>query len=545
MPLQQTEKKKSATDVIDRPRLVEPTEAEKEDEHHALNNTLLELSDNMPAVNYTQSAAEEKARVIYSDAEKWLIAITAATASVFSAISSPIYLPALPTLEKYFHTDTEKLNLTVTIYTLFQGISPMFWGSVSDVFGRRPVLLACFLFYMGANIGLALSESYSVLFGMRILQAFGAASTVAIAGGIVGDITTRRNRGTYLGAVTGIGILGNCFGPLIGGGIAGGLGWRAIFWFLLIASGAQTLLIILLLPETSHVIAGDGSKYPEALWNRSPYIYFRAKRTGIPQFVKSTKKEAKSAIQIVSGVCRTVIERVYRSFRMLLEPDFIFVLIPAAFHYTAWFMSLTALSSLLSTEYGFGVTQIGCSYLSSGIGATAGSIVSGKLLSWRYKKRVTAFRTRCLEKQEPVDMAKFSIIAARTELLPIYSGILVSSILVFGWTIKYRVHYVVPIIMTFFTSYSAVSFITGVTALLVDLIPEESASANACVNLCRCVLCAIGLAVVDKMINGIGAGWTFTIVGLISLVSMVFIYLCLHYGESIARRRQAREKQSA
>lgn len=536
-----SQKSMSATGDIDRAVGPEkPTEVEDQN-----NSTLFEQPENISSVECNEGTVEEKARVIYTGSEKWLIAITAATASVFSAISSPIYLPALPTLEKYFHSNTEKLNLTVTIYTLFQGISPMFWGSLSDVFGRRPVLLACFLFYMGANIGLALSKSYSVLFGMRILQAFGGASTVAIAGGIVGDITTRRDRGTYLGAVTGIGILGNCFGPLIGGGIAGSLGWRAIFWFLLIASGVQTLLIILLLPETSHVIAGDGSKYPEAPWNRSPYIYFRAKRTGTPQLVESTEKRPTFSVQAVKGVFRIVVERIRRSFRMLVELDFIFVLIPAAFHYTSWFMSLTALSSLLSTEYGFEVTQIGCSYLSSGIGATAGSVISGRLLSYRYKKRITAFRTSCVEKQEPIDMSKFNIIAARTELLPIYSALLVSSILVFGWTIRYHVHYVVPIIMTFFTSYSAVSFITGVTALLVDLIPEESASANACVNLFRCVLCAIGLAVVDKMIKGIGAGWTFTIIGLISLASMIFIYLCLRYGESIAGRREARAKQNS
>lgn len=510
-----------------------------------LDQEVCENSDNIPAtksqsiecLERTQSEMEERSRVIYSVKEKWAIVILASVTSAFSTVSSPIYLPAIPTLERHFHSTTENINLTVTIYSIFQGISPMFWASLSDAFGRRPILIACLVIYLGADVGLALANSYGILFGMRILQAFGIASTVAIAGGVVGDLTTRRNRGSYVGTMSGIGLMGNCFGPLIGGAIAGSLGWRAIFWFLTICCGVQIVILCIFLPETTHSIAGDGSIYPYHWVNRSPYAYFRLKSV-IP--VNTEKRVKESPSNVLRKISKTILNKVYGSFKLMLEVDFIFVLIPTSLHYTGWFMSLTALSSLLASNYGFDITQTGCSYLASGFGALSGSFISGRLLSYRYAKRVEKFRNKCIEKGEPVDMTKFNIIGARVELLPYYSAILIIPTLIFGWTIQHHVHYIVPILMTFFNSFSSTSFITGTTALLVDMVPDESASANACINLCRCLLCAVGLAVVDKMITAMGSGWTFTLVSFICLVSMVFIYLAMHYGQVFEAKRKAR-----
>lgn len=530
------------TNSFQEPLPLEESEAQDEELATKSDNIPVKRVQSFQSLARTQSEIEERTRVIYSVKEKWAIVILASITSAFSTVSSPIYLPAIPTLEKHFHSTTEKINLTVTIYSIFQGISPMLWASLSDTFGRRPILIACLIIYIGADIGLALANSYGVLFGMRILQAFGIASTVAIAGGVVGDLTTRRNRGTYVGAMSGIGLIGNCFGPLIGGAIAGSLGWRAIFWFLTICSGVQIVILCLLLPETNHSIAGDGSIYPSSWANRSPYAYFRLKRAGISVDVEKRVKE--SRMSILKKIFITTFNKVYSSFKLMLEVDFIFVLIPTSLHYTGWFMSLTALSSLLASNYGFNITQTGCSYLASGFGALSGSFISGRLLSYRYAKRVEKFRNQYIEKGEPVDMTKFNIIGARVELLPFYSAILIIPTIIFGWTIKYHVHYIVPILMTFFNSFSSTSFITGTTALLVDLVPEESASANACINLCRCLLCAVGLAVVDKMITTMGSGWTFTLVSLICFVSMIFIYLAIHYGPVFEARRKARRAHS-
>lgn len=52
-------------------------------------------------------------------------------------ISSNIYVPAIPTLSSAFNVSPEKINLTVTVYLIFQGLTPAFWGAAADAYGRR------------------------------------------------------------------------------------------------------------------------------------------------------------------------------------------------------------------------------------------------------------------------------------------------------------------------------------------------------------------------------------------------------------------------
>jgi MFS family permease len=72
------------------------------------------------------------------------------------------------------------VSLTITSYLIIQGISPLFWGSLSDTVGRRPIYIYSFLVYIVANIGLSFSPNFAILLVFRGLQAAGSASTVSI-----------------------------------------------------------------------------------------------------------------------------------------------------------------------------------------------------------------------------------------------------------------------------------------------------------------------------------------------------------------------------
>lgn len=90
------------------------------------------------------------------------------------------------------HVTTEQVNLTITVYMILQAVSPAFWGTLSDTYGRRIVLLATVFVYCGACIGLALTPNYASLLVFRMLQAFGSSSVIAIGAGIVGDLAERK-----------------------------------------------------------------------------------------------------------------------------------------------------------------------------------------------------------------------------------------------------------------------------------------------------------------------------------------------------------------
>jgi MFS family permease len=475
----------------------------------------------------------ERPVTVYNQTELWCIAGISAIASFFSSVSIPIYFPVFAELEQVFNVDTEKMNLTVTVYSLFQAVSPVFWGTLSDIIGRRPVFIMCFIVFIGSCIGLALAQSYWTFFALRIVQAGGIAATVAINSGVVADVTSRKNRGLFMGVSSGIGLIGNAFGPLIGGGISDGLGWRAIFWFLTISAGVILLLILLMLPETNRFIAGDGSYYPRSIINRSPYAYFRRRIKGVPFF------KGDPGYQAATPLPRPTVDA-FAAIKLLREIDVIMVLVPNALHYATWFMILTAESTLLSSNYGFSSTKIGLAYLASGVGATAGGIISGGHMTYLYKREYEKFRQSCIAQGKEIVMSEFQIQKARLGC-SIYASLALSSAsIIFGWTLERHVHYVVPILSTFLASSASIYLLNTTNTLLVDLFPGNSATTSAVVNLTRCLVCAAGLAAVDKMIASLGAGGAFTLMAGICLMSMSLIFAELRFGQKIDKRRRLR-----
>ena len=136
-----------------------------------------------------------------------------------SGFASNIYFPAIPIIARDLNVSVEFVNLTITSYLVFQGIAPSLWGPVSDVRGRRLAYCCTFAVFFGACIGLAESKNYATLIVLRCLQSTGSASTIAIGSGVIGDITTRDDRGGYMGVFQAGLLVPVAIGPIIGGGL--------------------------------------------------------------------------------------------------------------------------------------------------------------------------------------------------------------------------------------------------------------------------------------------------------------------------------------
>jgi hypothetical protein len=138
----------------------------------------------------------------FSSRKRKFIVFMAAFAGFFSPLSANIYFPALNTLSHELHVSSSTINLTITCYMIFQGLAPSFFGDLADMAGRRPVYLISFVVYTGACIGIALQKNIVALFVLRCLQSTGSSSVIALASGVVADISTSAERGMYMGWVT-------------------------------------------------------------------------------------------------------------------------------------------------------------------------------------------------------------------------------------------------------------------------------------------------------------------------------------------------------
>lgn len=479
---------------------------------------------------------------IFYQWERYFIVVFASYLSTFSSISIPIYLPALPDIENAFNVTTEQINLTVVTYTIFQGLGPAFWCPIADRFGRRIVYIFCIFVYICVCVGLALAPSYSALLVLRAMQAAGMAASIAIGSGVVGDITTRQDRGNFVGIFSGFNLVGNSIGPIIGGVLTSSFGtWRAIFWFLVIASGVSLLLLVVAFPETGRFLVGNGSIKPKWSCAQSPTMILRGMfNPAMMQKTYRTREEAKEKGLLAEESSGSVIA----TFKILCHKDVILILILIGIHYTTWFMIITAQSSLLKDEYNFSVMRVGISYLANGMGSIAGSLVSGRIMPFFYNSYADRYKAEWEKKYpgRPVNMEELDIQRARLSPAKHESTLVIAATLVFGWIIQYHVHYVVPIIMTALISFGSVFYISIGQCLLLDLFPGESSTASAGLNVVRRLLCAIGITVVDKMINSMGCGGTFTLMAGILFCTWACIFIELKTGQKWDRERRKRKE---
>jgi multidrug resistance protein len=431
--------------------------------------------------------------------------------NIVSGFASNIYFPALPTIAHDLHVSIELVNLSVTAYLVFQGLAPSIWGPISDVKGRRIAYVGTFLVFLGSCIGLALTRNYATLIVLRCLQSTGSASTIAIGSGVVGDITTREDRGGYM-AVFQAGLLAPvAIGPIIGGGLAAALGWRSIFWFLAIYCGVFLISLIFLLPETLRHKVGNGSQEASGLFTRYPLVFYQksSKMRWERETLTSTNNEPQKSVDITQPL------------RILFSKQASPIIICLAIHYAVWQMSITAMSTLFLEVYHLSETQIGLTFLANGVGSILGTLSTGKVLNLDYKRVKQDYETR-FEILGPADKKpSFPIEKARLRLIPLFSLLQALSVLVFSWTIRYHIHIAVPIIMTFITGWCAVSAQSLVMTYLVDIFQDRSAAGSAALNLARCLCAAAGTSFVFPLIRAVGVGWAFSICVLAQGVALV------------------------
>ncbi|KAL1968074.1 hypothetical protein VTN77DRAFT_2204 [Rasamsonia byssochlamydoides] len=409
---------------------------------------------------------------------------------------------------------------------IFQGLSPTLWGALSDVYGRRITYIGTFVVFLGACIGLAETKDYAQLMVLRCVQSTGSASTVAIGAGVIGDITTREERGSYMGFFQAGLLMPVAVGPILGGAFANTLGWRPIFCFLAIYSGAFLIVLVVVLPETLRSIVGNGSIPPQRLWAKSPLAAvqrrrYHRQRLDVPEQPSPVVSERKK-IDILGTV------------RILVRLEVTFAVFFIGIFYTVWQMVLTALSTLFTEHYRLSEIETGLIFIANGAGCICGTLLTGKLLDFDYRRIKASFTSN------PDD---FPLERARLRPVWLYGGLQCASVLIFGWTIEKGVHMSVPIICLFVLGWTAISMQSIVSTFLVDVYPQKSASAMAALNLVRCLLGAGGAAVVMPCINAMNVGWTFTLFMFIMLASFGLVVVQMAYGASWRRMREQKEAE--
>jgi MFS family permease len=335
--------------------------------------------------------------------------------------------------------------------------------------------------------------------------------------------------------------MGPALGPVIGGILAQFLGWRSIFWFLVIVAGCFLVPFILTVPETGRNVVGNGSVPPQG-WNMNFLEWWhlhKQERSGGGLSRSATAEGRRLAQADLARGRKLRWPNPLKTARIIIEKDLSVLLFYNALIYTAFYIIISSIPQLFEEIYGFNDLQIGLCYIPFGFGCASASLINGRMLDRNYKKvaKEVGFR---IDKKHGDDLRYFPIERARLEIIwPILSFGL-ACILCYGWVLEKNAKLAAPLILQFFIGLCVNGTFNILSTLVVDLYPQSPSTATAANNLVRCFLGAGGTGIANIMIDSMGRGWCFTFIALVCIATMPMLWVELKWGPRWREERRVR-----
>jgi EmrB/QacA subfamily drug resistance transporter len=146
-----------------------------------------------------------------------------------AALDQTIVATALPTIGRQFN-DVSNLSWVITAYLLAStAVAPVF-GTLSDIYGRRAMIITALSLFITGSIVCGLAPNMPVLILARGLQGLGGGGIMPIVQTVISDLVTPRERGHYQAYFSGVWMAAGVGGPVLGGVFAEHLHWSMIFW---------------------------------------------------------------------------------------------------------------------------------------------------------------------------------------------------------------------------------------------------------------------------------------------------------------------------
>lgn len=148
---------------------------------------------------------------------------------LLAAIDQTVVVPAVPSIAADLN-GFGHLSWIVTAYLLTSTVATPIYGKLSDIYGRRALLLPAIVLFVIASMLCGFAQSLVQLILARALQGLGGAGLMAMAQASIADVVSPRERGRYQGYMAGTWGVASVAGPILGGWLTDYLSWRWIFW---------------------------------------------------------------------------------------------------------------------------------------------------------------------------------------------------------------------------------------------------------------------------------------------------------------------------
>ncbi|HLG54708.1 MAG TPA: Bcr/CflA family multidrug efflux MFS transporter [Vicinamibacterales bacterium] len=178
------------------------------------------------------------------------LALILGALTAMGPLAIDMYLPALPTIAREFHTNSAAVQVSLAVYFTGIALGQAFYGPLSDRVGRKPALYFGLVVFIVSSIGCALAGSVQSLIAFRFLQALGGCAPLVIPRAVVRDHFDQLGSVRMLSVLMLVMGLAPILAPLVGGQLLVNFGWRSVFWLLTVYGAVWLVLVAIFLPES-------------------------------------------------------------------------------------------------------------------------------------------------------------------------------------------------------------------------------------------------------------------------------------------------------
>jgi MFS transporter, DHA1 family, multidrug resistance protein len=178
------------------------------------------------------------------------LALLTALLSALGPFAIDTYLPSFQMIAAELNASELQVQQTLTVYLIAFGVMNLFHGAISDSVGRKPVILVVLGLFGLASVGASYSDSIQALWMWRVLQGMSGGVGLTVGRAMIRDSFEGEDAQRLMSYSTMMFALAPALAPLVGGWIALGYGWRAVFTFLGLYAWVLALCCFFFLPET-------------------------------------------------------------------------------------------------------------------------------------------------------------------------------------------------------------------------------------------------------------------------------------------------------
>lgn len=492
---------------------------------------VFDLNSNPPNNTHVQLDARN-----WNVHKKILITFTISVTGFNRIMVSTMMAPALPYVMNDLNLSKVAVNMTLSIFVLATCIGPLFFGPLSELYGRRWLLHGSNLWFLIWNFACGFAKDGSTMLLFRFFAGIGASAIYSLSSGVLSDIWKPEQRGKTLSLYLFIPLLAAGVGPMIGGFIVGSISWRWIFWMTSVLQVILVLFAFLFFEET-HL----------------PTII--TAKTGLTRFQQNRNS---NDLQIST---QTVYHYLFRPFTLLVShPIMLINALLSAFEYGVLYWVLATLAEMFQTNYQESATVSGLNYLAVCAGELSGALIGGCLMdkTFQYLKerqiqsrqgheteltRISSIRNATLNQPHsdpPSHHPRQGIPELHIPILLPASLLTPIGLFLYGWAAQKHYQWAVVDLGIFILSFGGQIAGQCLSAYVMDSFPIYSSSAMSAVQFFRSMAAFTFPLFAPPLQKVLGYGWSNSLIAILSfLITVPAAPLIWRFGRQLRLRQNS------